>query len=129
MSFVLLFALFAGVFQFGYTMYIYNGLATAAAQGARLAARSTFTAPGTTFVQSVKNMVVFGSPSGGTVPLVPGLTTANVEVTWTADAAGVPESVTVSIRNYSINAVFTNYTFDAKPKATMRYEGRYRTPS
>ena len=126
-SFTVLWAFLVGIFQFGYTMYIYNGLASTVATGARFASQVRFDPPGNSFVPKVKNMVVYGSPGGGGQPLVPGLTLEQVEVTWTTDAAGVPQTITVAIRDYAVNAVFTTYHFSRKPSVTMRYAGIFTT--
>lgn len=123
----LLWALFAGLYQFGYAMYIYNGLVNAATVGAAFASRADFNASDTTFSDQVKNMVVYGSPSGGASPLVPSLTTAQVSVTWKADASGVPQNVTVHIVNYRISALFATFLLSNKPSCTMRYLGTYMT--
>lgn len=127
LSFTLLWTVFSGVFQFGYSMYVYNSLATAVSEGARYAARVDLDSPGYTFVNQVKNMVVYGSPTGGGTPLAPGLSTGQVSVTWTADASGVPQTITVGISSYAVNAIFHNYTFTNKPRVTVLYLGSYKT--
>jgi Flp pilus assembly protein TadG len=126
-SFVVLWAFLVGIFQFGYAMYVYNGLASTVASGARFASQVKFDAPANSFVPKVKNMVVYGSPNGGVQPVVPGLKAEQVEVTWTTDAAGVPQTITVAIRDYAVNAVFTSYRFTRKPSVTMRYAGTFTT--
>lgn len=127
LSFTLLWTIFSGVFQFGYSMYVYSSLANAVAQGARFAARVDFDSPGYAFVSPVKNMVVYGSPTGVGNPLAPGLTTSTVSVTWTTDAAGVPQTMTVGISSYTLNAIFQNFTFTNKPRVTVQFLGRYKT--
>ncbi len=50
LSFGLLFAVFSGVFQFGYALYVYNSLESAVRAGARYASQRTYdsaTAPPT----------------------------------------------------------------------------------
>jgi len=125
-GFTLVWALFAGVFQFGYTSYVYNGLMSSVANGGRFASRVAFDAPTQNFVTQIKNVVVYGSPSGGTATLVPGLTTSNVNVTWTTDSAGVPDTISVSVQNFTVDAVFTSFTFTNKPSVTMKYAGVYK---
>lgn len=127
LSFSLLWACFAGVFQFGYTLFVYNGLNAAVAAGARYASRVDFDAPNHRFVTAVQNVVVTGSPDGGGTPLVPHLSTANVDVSWTLDSKGVPQTITVSIQRYTVNAVFTTFNFSNKPSLTVRYSGVYKT--
>lgn len=127
LSFTLLWTVFSGVFQFGYSMYVYNSLANAVAQGARFAARVDFDSPSYTFVSQVKNMVVYGSPAGGGSPLAPGLATSQVSVTWTTDGSGVPQTMTVGVSSYTLNAIFQNFTFTNKPRVTVQFLGRYLT--
>ena len=127
LSFAMLWVILTGVFQFGYTIYLYEGLANAVQNAAAFASRADFKVGTTTFSDQVKNMVVYGSPVAGSTTLVPNLTTAKVSVTWTSDSAGVPRTVTVRIVDYSVAAVFKTYTFSNKPLCTMRYAGRYLT--
>ncbi len=121
-----LLAAFAGVFEIGYTLLEYNKLVTAVAEGARYASiipyDSSDTTPTATFYTAVQNMVVYGNPTGGTSPVVGGLTTANVQLT-VALTNGVPGSVTVSINGFSIYAVFGRFTLTNKPRVTYPYCG------
>lgn len=128
LGFTLLWAMLAGVFQFGYPLYVYDALNNAVADGAAFAGRADFNASSTsTFSTQVKNMVVYGSPAGGGQALVSGLTTAKVSVGWTADAKGLPQTVTVRIVNFSVYAVFKTFTFANKPVCTVRFAGRFLT--
>jgi Flp pilus assembly protein TadG len=127
LTFLLLWLLLAGVFRFGYSMFVYESLVSAVAGAGRYAARVDFDSPGHTFVAKVKNVAVYGNPAGGTNPLAPGLTPANVDVTWTVDAVGVPLTLTVSVVNYSVNAVFQTFTWSGKPSVTVRFAGAYTT--
>ena len=127
LSFAVLWALFTGIFEFGYSMYLYNNLATSVSDGARYAARVDFDDPARTFVGRVKNVVLYGAPGGGTSTMVPGLTAAHVTVNWTRDAAGVPATITVAITGYSINAIFGNFSFTNKPRVTVKYMGSYKS--
>src|SRR6266478_744161 len=81
----LLVAAFGGTFGFGYTFYQYNSLANAVNDGARYASlrpyNSTTVTPSPDFLLAVKNMVVYGNPAGGAVPVAPGLTTDQVKLT------------------------------------------------
>jgi len=123
LSFMLLWALMGGAFRLGYGMYVYESLVSAVAGAARYASRVDFDAAGHTFTSSVKNMAVYGSPTGGTAALAPGLTTANINVTWTTDSTGLPLTMT----NYTVNAVFQTFTWTGKPSLTVRFAGRYVT--
>ena len=82
--FPLIFTIFTGVFQFGYALYVYNQLQTAVRGGARYASalsyQSTGGSPASTYLNAVKNTVVYGSPTGSGSPIVPGLTTSHVSV-------------------------------------------------
>jgi Flp pilus assembly protein TadG len=125
LTFMLLWLLLGGAFRFGYSMYVYESLVSAVAGAARYAARVDFDSPGHAFIDKVKNMAAYGSPVSGTAPLAPGLTTANVRVVWATDASGYPTTMTVSIVNYSVNAVFQTFAWDGKPSVTVRFAGRY----
>src|SRR3982750_2915756 len=63
-----------GVIEFGRLFWTHNALRDAARRGVRYAAVRKNDSAG---IQAVKNVVVYGNPSGGTVPVVPGLTTSN----------------------------------------------------
>ncbi|HXI43291.1 MAG TPA: TadE/TadG family type IV pilus assembly protein [Bryobacteraceae bacterium] len=119
-------AVFVGTFQFGFTFLQYNNLENAVARGARYASLvpydSATTAPSVAFQTAVQNMVLYGSPTTGTTPVLPGLTTgnANLSVTFTD---GVPSAMTVSISDYTINSVFATTTLTKKPQVTYAYQG------
>jgi Flp pilus assembly protein TadG len=123
-----LIAVFTGTFQFGYTFYRYNALANAVNNAARYASLRPYDSPTSTpsdaFRNAVKNMVVYGSPSGGTSPIAPGLTTSQVNLTVTFFNA-VPSTVAVSINGYTINSVFANMALNGKPISTYPYIGIY----
>jgi Flp pilus assembly protein TadG len=124
----ILLAAFTGTFEFGYTFYRYNALATAVANGARYASLRPYdsanSTPSSGFTDAVQNIVVYGDPAGGSVPIVPGLKTSNVTVT-PVFAFGVPSSITVSITGYTIDAVVAQTTFTGKPSVTYPYTGIY----
>jgi hypothetical protein len=126
LGFSLFWAMFTGVYQIGYAYYVYNSLLTSVANAAELAAKLSYDTgdAGTAGVYqtAVKNMVVYGDETAGTKPIVPGLTTANVNVTMNP-ATGTPQDVTVSITGYSINSIFTTYALTNKPRATSLYYG------
>ncbi|MGH9722545.1 MAG: TadE/TadG family type IV pilus assembly protein [Bryobacteraceae bacterium] len=143
-SIFLLFAVFGGTFQFGYAFYVYNLLCTQIRAGARYAAvREYKCATGasiTAYKDSVKNMVAYGKPNPGAGDgiIVPGLSTANVEVSIKgfndanadgmrddADHNNVPDYVEVSPAGFTLNALFVSYTFTAKPIMRITYVGRY----
>lgn len=123
---------FAGVFQLGYSMYLYNELVGAVRAGARYASLADFSNSGdksipSSYTTAIKNMVVYGntSPAAGDQPVVPGLTTANVNVSMDFDSGNAPTYSTVSISSYSIDAVFKIITLSGKPFYKVPYFGQY----
>ena len=87
-----------GVLEVGRLLWTHNALAEATRQGARYAAISTQNA------NNVKNFLVYGttSPGGGAKPVVYGLTTSNVNVTYSG--FGVKQgTVTVELTGYVFN--------------------------
>ena len=119
-----LWMMFSGVYQVGYAFYAYNVLMTSVANAAQLGARLGYdTASPSTYTTKLKNMVVYGDTAAGTTPVLPNLTTANVNVTM-SPAVGIPQDVTVTISSYTINGFFTSYTLNNKPRATMLYYGQ-----
>jgi Flp pilus assembly protein TadG len=122
----------AGTFQFGYTFYIYNQLVSAVGNGGRYAAQRTFRGASAQDIErgnaAIRNMVAYGDPQPATdaAPVVPNLKPDQVEVRWNP-AAGqdAPQTVDVTIRGYTINAVFHAYTFDGRPSVEFPCVGRY----
>ena len=112
-------SMFTGVFQFGYTMIAVQNLVTAVRAGARYAAAAKYTETG--YETNVKNMVVYGQPTAGSVPVIPNLTTAHVQVVL-SPSGSVPETVTVRITNFSVDALFRTFTFNS-PALTFPYNG------
>jgi Flp pilus assembly protein TadG len=120
----ILWALFAGVYQFGYTFYVYNTLLTSVANAAELGSKMTYDTGNTSqFTTALQNMVVYGSTTAGTSPIVPGLGTSNVSVNVNPQGT-IPTDVTITINNFTINALFTSFSFNGKPRATAVYMGQ-----
>ena len=120
----ILWALFAGIYQFGYSFYVYNTVLTSVANAAEMGSKMTYdTASPTTYSNALKNMVVYGSTTAGTTPIVRGLATSNVTVTVNL-AGTIPSDVTITINNYTIDVVFTTFTFNGKPRATAVFMGQ-----
>ncbi len=137
LSFFLIFAVFSGIFQFAYSFYIYNALATAVREGARYASLkpydSTSTTPTATFQAAVQNMVVYGdaNPAQGALPVVPSLTDTNVVLTVTSGGAGsvtVPSQMSVAITGFKVDAVFGTWNLTGKPNSTFPYTGILTPP-
>ena len=143
-SFLILWT-FSGMFEFGYAFYAYNSLVNAVRNGARYAGNLpyasasltavagsnpvTYTSADSTYTSKVQNMVVYGTPTPatGAKPIVLGLTTSNVNLGMTPGAAGVnmqpPVAVTISIQNFSLDAIFKTFTMNGRPLVTFPYTG------
>lgn len=88
-----------GVMEFGRALWVHNALTDAARRGARYA---TMHSPSD--VDGVKNVVVYGDPSGSGQPMLNNLSTANVNVTY--NNFGLNDgTVSVSITNYQFQFV------------------------
>lgn len=131
LSFGLLFAVFAGVFQFGYTYYVYNILLSAVRGGARYASVRVYdsgtSTPSSAYLTAVRNTVVYGNPSGSGQALAPGLTPQNVSVTVDMEK-NVPARITVAISSYTVDSVVQSFTLTNKPKLTFPFTGRFAPP-
>ena len=120
----ILWALFAGIYQFGYSFYVYNTVLASVANAAELGSKMTYdTASPSTFTTALQNMVVYGNTTAGTTSIVPGLSTSNVTVAVNP-AGSMPTDITITINNFTINALFANFTFNGKPRATAVYMGQ-----
>ncbi len=119
--------LFAATAEFGRYYYEYTTLAKAARGGARyLSATFKGTGDGT-----AANIVVYGNTGGTGTPILSGLSTGQVKITYQGGSAAIPETVTVSIQGYTHQPVFNlgaltkitglNLAVDVKPSVTMRY--------
>jgi hypothetical protein len=116
-------ACIAGTFQFGYTFFVYNQLLTAVGDGGRYAATRPFEPQDAEkSKQAIRNLVVYGEPQPepGARPVVTGLAPENVDVDWKLDA-GVPSAVAISIRGFSIDAIFARFLFDGRPNVEFPY--------
>jgi len=126
LGFSLLWAIFAGIFQFGYAFYVYNVVLTSAANAAELGSRMTYdTANPSQFTTALTNMVLYGDTTAGTTPIVRGLSSSNVNVSVNA-LNSMPTDITITINNFTIDAVFTRFTFNGKPRVTAVYMGQVR---
>ena len=93
-----------GLAEFGRFFYTYQRLTTAVRAGARHACKwernASWTFPETS------NMVVYGDFSGGSTPILPGLSTSNVVVQANGSSVNNIDSVTVRIVNYRYTPLF-----------------------
>ena len=87
------------VLEFGRALWVHNALTDAARRGARYAVLHAATDS-----DSVKNVVVYGDPAGGSQPVVNNLTTSNVTVTYSNFGLD-GGTVSVSITNYQFQFV------------------------
>jgi hypothetical protein len=119
-----LWLLFSGVYQFGYSFYIYNKLQTNVNNAAVFATWYTYDVSNTSaFSTGLKNLVVYGSLASGTKPVVPGLTTGNVDIQINP-IGGYPTDITIRIKNYQIASIFARYMLQDKPRVTTLYMGK-----
>lgn len=119
---------FTATFQYGYIFYRYNTLENAVNSAARYASLAPYdsanTTPSSAFLAKVRNMVVYGKPSAGTNPVVPGLTTSHVVLT-PVFANGVPVYMKVHINGFTIDGVFGKMNCTGKPVVRYAYQGRW----
>jgi Flp pilus assembly protein TadG len=120
--------LFAATAEFGRYFYEYTTLAKAARSGARYLS----TAPVEPIEDvNTKNLVVYGNTGGTGTPILPGLTTAQIQITRTGPVPVTPETVTIQITGYLHEPIFNlgaltktvglNLNVPVKPSVTMRY--------
>jgi Flp pilus assembly protein TadG len=131
---------FTYAFQYGYTFYQYNSLYNAVNNGARYASMYPYDRSSSTysdnFGSAVKDMVVYGDPTGASsAAVLRGLTTDKVSITvngvgdsTTIPSSWSPTSITVSISSYTVNGVFASQTFTNKPSVTYPFIGNYQPP-
>jgi len=129
----ILMMLFGAVAEFGRYFNEYSTAAKAARLGARFMCSKSLS--GTINWQAqAKNLVVYGNTAGTGTPVLTGLSTANVDITYSGGSysagSGVPAKVTVTIVNYKHQPIFdlakfTKSSFslavDVKPSVTMAY--------
>jgi hypothetical protein len=124
-------AFLGGTFHFGYSFYIYNQLVTAVGNGARYAAQRTYRAATSDDVDkgraAIQNMVVYGDsrPAPDAQPVIPHLLPEDVRVEWADGEIGVPETVSVTITEYKVDALFGAVTLTGRPAVEFPYVGRY----
>ena len=127
LAFPLLVTFMSGMFQFGYGFFVYNQLQSAIRTGARYGSTADFdgAGAGADYTTRVRNMVVYGTPTAGSVEVVRGLSPVNVAVNWVADGVGIPQVVTVNIQAYNLWAVWGTFTLTNKPRSVFIYLGQY----
>ncbi len=138
----LLTLLFLGTWQFGYAYFLYNQVEQAVRDGARYASTriydSATSTPTTAFTDTVRNVVLYGDPNGGTTTVVPNLNAQNVKVEASFFQHGfatppgqdmmMPKRVAVSITGYSVGMLGA-ITLNGKPRTEFPYVGLWQPPS
>ena len=125
--------MFGAVAEFGRYFYEYSTGAKAARLGARFMISRSLDG-GNNWEAQAKNLVVYGNTNGSGTPVLPGLSTGNVDFQYSGGSYvggnGNPARVTVTIVNYKHQPIFdlgklTKSTFstavDVKPSVTMGY--------
>ena len=116
--------LFAGVFQFGWSLLIYNNLMTSVSNAAVIAAQKEYDfANPSSFETDIKNMVIYGDITASGPKVAPDIDTTHVSVV-TAPAGGYPQYVTVSVNGYQLRTLFANMTLSNKPRVTVPFAGK-----
>lgn len=115
----LLLAIFFAVTEFGRAIYTYNTLAKATRDASRYL--TTKTAGDTSAWETARNLVVYGTPSAGTTPLVPALAASMVAICDASIAAcesnknqgGNPliNTVTVAVTGYQFTPIMDLLAF------------------
>ena len=120
----------------GHFFWTHNAIVESTRRGARYAAsqcRPTDTAcpDRATALARIQNVVLYGSPTAGTEPLVPNLQASQIVVTYSqrpgmndSEAFGVAQgSVTVGIQNYGYNFILSPVVLRMPPyETTVRGE-------
>jgi Flp pilus assembly protein TadG len=115
-SLMLLAAVFVGVFQIGYAFFTYGTLVSAVRAGARYSSlQQRGAAADPEVAKAVRNLVVYGDPAPAehAKPVVPGLATGNVEI------VNGPDTSTVSLRGFEVDALFAKLKLDGRPTVTF----------
>jgi Flp pilus assembly protein TadG len=115
-SLMLLAGVFVGVFQIGYAFFTYGTLVNAVRAGARYSSLQQHgAAVDPEAAKAVRNLVVYGDPAPAehAKPVVQGLATANVEI------VNGPDTSTVSLRGFQVDALFAKLKLDGRPTVTF----------
>ena len=117
-----------GLFQLGQGLYTYNKLQTAVRAAGRYASMRSYDSatatPSAEFTDAVRNVVLYGNPSGGTEPLFANLAAEQVNLV-VAMSGSAPTVVTVRLNGYALDTIFGSVKLTNKPSATFTYGGRY----
>ena len=117
-----------GIIEFGRAYYQYNTLSKAIRNGARYMSFHPYDG---TNISNAQNMVVYGQSSGGSTPILPGLTTSMITITPSGgtapyDPINPPQSVTVGVVSYPFNSLapgIISLNVTLSPQVMFRYVG------
>jgi len=127
--------MFAATAEFGRYFYEYSTLAKASRVGTRYLATACV-GPSFGTDTKAKNLVVYGNVAGTGSPIISGLSTSNIRVTYlnslgNPQTQGVPEIVKVDVTGYTFQPLFNlgglmnnnglSLNIAVKPSVTMRY--------
>lgn len=102
-----------GVIEFGRALWTHNALADAARRAARYAVNQPAASPAGTkttgtnigpSITAIRNVAVYGDPTGGSKPLVTDLTPENLNIEYTGFGVG-SGTVSVTVTNYQFKFV------------------------
>ncbi len=129
----LLALLLAGVIEFGRAFYEYNILSKSVRNAARYLSASTVASDGTipaTYITNTRNIAVYGNISSSGTPVLPGLSTSQINVLQPADVAAPGEIYVTVGASYTYQSLFSfllpSSTF--RPKETMLFVGHITYP-
>jgi len=128
----LLVLLFLGAWNYGYAFWLYNNVEQAVRAGGRYASVARYSAvegadPDAAYITAVRNVVVYGRPSGGTEPIIPSLTTDKVFAQMTFENKK-PSLVCVWVDGYSLPGLFSKINLKGKPSVRFKYLGQWAPP-
>ena len=98
----ILLVLLGATAEFGRFFHTYTTLL----KGTRAAARSLVSQPPGEGTVAARNLVVYGNTAGTGTPIASGLTTANIKITPSANGAGLTQTQTVEIENFTYVPLF-----------------------
>ena len=134
LSLLVLIPLALGGWSFGTAFFRYAELGSAVRAGARYASTlnydSATSTPSASFLSAVQKMTVYGDPNANAAtatPLVPGLSTANVNLT-VGFANSAPSTMTVSITGFQVPTYIGTATLSGKPYVWFPYVGYWAPP-
>lgn len=132
LSSTLLVLLLFGTFQFGFAFFQYNSLVNAIRNGTRYASMAKISNQGNGvipagYISAIRNTVVYGNPNPGesATPIVHGILPGDVEVLVGFDVKFVPQTVTVRVKKFEIDAVLRKFVINNKPSLQMPFTGQY----